>query len=176
MVAVDEAVEQGFLAPAAPYLDPGQGLKVFERGFDRARIDGHGGDAKLPAAVDAVSLPRGQPDTACTLQLEQQTTTDDLFQMPIGLPPVPLTANLLGDGRTASVPLFIRDPLDELDFLWADALSTVGDGGLHGPSYSRNGVRTPEVFQKKFSRCLNPLPSAKELPQEYKHAPPSWRH
>ena len=73
-------------------------------------------------------------------------------QVPIALPPVPLTAKLLGDDRTSSLPVSVHNRLDERGFVRSDSASAVGQRGVHAQLYSRLETGTPTLFKKTSKR------------------------
>ena len=170
VIGGDQVIEQGFRGAGATDLDPLDGQKLLEGDLDRRGVDAHGLHARLAAGIDAPASRGWQTDLARTLQLEQKAAADDLLQMPVGLPPVPLTAKLLGDDRTSSLPVSVHNGLDESDFSGSDSASAVGQRGVHARLYSRLETGTPALFEEISKRQLQnheeQLPTAKVLRKE----------
>jgi len=148
VIGGDQVIEQGFRGAAATDLNPVDGQKLLEGTLDRGGVDVQWLYTRLAAGIDAPASRGGKTDLAGTFQLEQKAAADDLLQVPIGLPPVPLTAKLLGDDRTSRLPVSVHNGLDESDFAGSDSASAVGERGVHARLYSRLKTGTPALFKK----------------------------
>ena len=146
MVGGDQMVEQCFGFAGATNLNPLNGQQLLKRPNDGRCIHVETLGPGLSPGIDARTPGRRKPDVSTPFKLEEQSPADHVLQMPIGLPPVPLTAKLFGNNRTASIPLGVHNVLDEGDLVGSDTASAVCEDGVHGPVYSRSEKGTPEGF------------------------------
>ncbi len=131
MVLLDQAVEQ-LLFGCSPDLSQFKGAKIAQGGGNRGR-------AKIESGLPAFFVARGvvedntwrQGDTLFLLKLEQEPAADTIFEVAVGLSPIPGFTKYAGDGRATFIPMLLDDLTDKSDVVLGDCFFAEGEYHVH---------------------------------------------
>ena len=135
VVSMDQEVPQGFFSALADH-GQGQGAVIRDLPFQRGRVQ----KEKFLAldtlfAPGTLVPPRRQPNLAVPFQCEQEVPTCPVFEPAVGLSPVPLPAQGLGNGGSAQRPVLVNAAADRFEVFGADlpapnGIERLGQGGI----------------------------------------------
>jgi hypothetical protein len=142
MVTMDEAVIEGFKGGVANHFEFKEaevGEFSFQwgfQGFDHGRHP-------IASFIKGRVSSWGKLKKLHPFQSQQDFPTGHVFEVSIGLVPVPVVAQFSGDEFSAPLPIVSDQGLDEGKVIGSDLTSTDDESSFHGLGYNRYYYRTP---------------------------------
>ena len=131
MVLPDQAVEQPLFGCSSD-LSQFDGAKIGQFGGNRGR-------AEIESGLPAFFVARGvvedntwrQNYTLLLFKLEQEPAADAVFEVAVGLSPIPGITKYAGDGRATFIPMLLDDLAYEGIIVRGDCFFAVGEYDVH---------------------------------------------
>jgi hypothetical protein len=106
--------------------------------------------------VGKCAFGRGLLDQTPGLQEQQQAAADHVLECPIGLPPVPLPAHLLGNEPSARTRMGGDDLPDKANIRFVDTSPPIRGNDVHVRHHTRSWSGTQEGNQTSFKKTAWP--------------------
>ncbi len=142
MVLLNQTVEKFFLGCSSDLVEV-DWMETFYWGGNGGLTNFNNSRRVLPTSrIVIVSESGRQSNVHTPFQLKQKPSANNIFELAIGLSPVPSLTKYSGDSRTAFAPMFFNNPAYEAEIILSNDPFAVGDYRVHEGSL-------PEFFSER---------------------------